>query len=57
MLQNHLSQDEDTVNTWPPGPSFPRGAGAQRHPLLQEKAPDDERPARKHPSEAPFAWD
>src|SRR5450759_3725295 len=22
-----------------------------------EKAPDDERPARKHPSEAPLAWE
>jgi len=37
MSQNHLSRDEDTVNAWPPVPSFPREAGAQRHPLLQEK--------------------
>jgi len=28
MSQNHLSRDEDTMNTWPPVPSFPRGAGA-----------------------------
>jgi len=37
MSQNHLSRDEDTVNAWPPVPSFPGEAGAQRHPLLQEK--------------------
>jgi len=37
MSQNHLSRDEDTVNAWPPVPSFPREVGAQRHPLLQEK--------------------
>jgi len=28
MSQNHLSRDEDTVNTWPPFSVIPQGGGS-----------------------------
>jgi len=34
-----------------------QGGGSTEASTAARKAPDDERPARKHPSEAPLAWE